>query len=154
MFASLRPHGLTPFSALLQVEAEEAKHGQRGPLVSEEAFPSLGEAIKEPAGKGKKAKKGTKLSLNEFSAFSAGRARQQPSDKEILLSLPKGSSGLPKEDRDSKGLGGGFKDYGGNRGERGELMEGGSKLSAALGVIWRRYHNHLVDYFMVQLFNI
>lgn len=74
--------------------------------------------MKEPkGGKGKKGK-GTKLSLGDFNAFPVGRSRQL-SDKEILMQLPKGSSGLPKEEG-AKGLGGGFKDYGGNRGERGE----------------------------------
>ncbi len=92
-------------------------------MVSEEAFPSLGEAVKEPKAKGKKAK-GQKLSLSDFNAFPVGRSRQL-SDKEILMQLPKGSSGLPKEERDSKALGGGFKDYGGNRGERGECGDGG-----------------------------
>ena len=28
------------------------------------------------------------------------------------------------------------------------------KLSAALGGIWRRYRNHVVDSFMVQLFDV
>jgi hypothetical protein len=86
--------------------------------VSEEAFPSLGEVAKKDV-KGSKKGKGTKLSLSDFAAFPVGRSRQL-SDKEILLQLPKGSSGLPKEDRDGKGLGGGFKDYGGNRQQGGE----------------------------------
>lgn len=113
-------------ACLLQVEAEEAKHG---PLVSEEAFPSLGESSKQPGGKSSKKGKGTKLSLSQFGAFQVGRSRQL-SDKEILLQLPKGSSGLPKEERDSKGLGGGFKDYGGNR-QGGELDDGGSLHAGA-----------------------
>eukprot|EP00879_Flechtneria_rotunda_P001240 GHRR01001387.1.p1 GENE.GHRR01001387.1~~GHRR01001387.1.p1 ORF type:complete len:544 (+),score=208.12 GHRR01001387.1:96-1727(+) len=94
-----------------EVEQEEAS---RGP-VDEEAFPSLGEAIKASGQKtaGKKGKP-VKMGLGEF--FSAPVGRRPPqSDKEILLQLPKGSSGLPREERDPNALGGGFKDYGGNR---------------------------------------
>jgi hypothetical protein len=87
-------------------------------MVSEEAFPSLGEAIKQPQPKGKK-QKGQKMLLSDFAAFPVGR-RAQMSDKELLMNLPKSSSGLPKEERPSGALGGGFKDYGGNR-QQGEL---------------------------------
>lgn len=92
----------------MQVEAEEAKHG---PAVSEEAFPSLGEAVKQPPARGKKSK-GVKMDL---AAFQAGSRRAPVSDKELLLQLPKGSSGLPKEERESGALGGAFREYGGNR---------------------------------------
>lgn len=81
--------------------------------MNETAFPSLGEAIKQPAKSTKKGK-GTKLNLADFNAFPVGRSRQ-PSDKELLMQLPKSSSGLPKEERGASGLGGGFKEYGGNR---------------------------------------
>lgn len=62
--------------------------------------------------------------MSDFAAspFVASR-RAQPSDQEILMQLPKGSSGLPKEERDSKALGGGFKDYGGNRQQGGGWKE-------------------------------
>lgn len=102
--------------------------------MSEEAFPSLGEVSKQPSGKGKKAK-GTKMTLGDFGAFQAGGRRQQLSDKEILMQLPKGSSGLPKEERNSKALGGGFKDYGGNR-QQGEFCDGGHLLLAGCMLAW------------------
>eukprot|EP00882_Tetradesmus_deserticola_P004896 GHRQ01005159.1.p1 GENE.GHRQ01005159.1~~GHRQ01005159.1.p1 ORF type:complete len:166 (+),score=33.57 GHRQ01005159.1:133-630(+) len=104
--------GIKPGSWAEDVEQEEAKNG---PLRDEEAFPTLGEAIKqEPkAAKAGGKKKPVKMGLTDF--LGAQTARRTASDKEILISLPKGSSGLPREDRDSKGLGGGFKDYGGNR---------------------------------------
>jgi hypothetical protein len=104
--------GIKPGSWAEDVEQEEAKNG---PLRDEEAFPTLGEAVKqEPkAAKGGGKKKPVKMGLTDF--LGAQTARRTASDKEILMALPKGSSGLPREDRDSKGLGGGFKDYGGNR---------------------------------------
>jgi len=46
-------------------------------------------------------------------ATPVGRSAQ--SDKEILMNLPKGSSGLPREEREPGALGGAFKDYGGDR---------------------------------------
>lgn len=125
---------------LLQVEAEEAKHGTAGPLVSEEAFPSLGESSKQPGGKQSKKGKGAKLSLSQFGAFQVGR-RAQLSDKEILLQLPKGSSGLPKEERDGA-LGGGFKDYGGNR-QQGELGDGGSFHAEAVACLHALLQGHV-----------
>lgn len=98
------------------VENEEARIG--GPLKDEEAFPSLGEAVKAGAGKGAKtSKKGKplKMGLNDFLAAPSRRTAE--SDKELLMKLPKGSSGLPREERDPNALGGAFKDYGGERGE-------------------------------------
>jgi hypothetical protein len=92
------------------VEAEEARHGPR--LASEEAFPSLDEAVKAVPGKSKKAKP-QKMSIAAFQA--AGSRSRQLSDKELLQQLPKGSSGLPKEEREGGALGGAFRDYGGNR---------------------------------------
>ena len=59
------------------------------------------------------------MNLSDFNAMSVGR-RSQPSDKELLMNLPKSSSGLPREERGSSALGGGFKDYGGNRQQGGE----------------------------------
>lgn len=95
-----------------EVEAEEVK---KGPMVDEEAFPTLGEAVKSAPQKGKASKKGkgTKMGLNEFMSASVGR--KPISDAEILMQLPKGSSGLPREERDPNALGGAFKDYGGDR---------------------------------------
>lgn len=105
--------GIKPGSWAEDVEQEEAKNG---PLRDEEAFPTLGEAVsKEPkASKAGGKKKPVKMGLTDF--LGAQTARRTASDKEILMALPKGSSGLPKEERDSNALGGGFKDYGGNRG--------------------------------------
>lgn len=96
-----------------EVEAEEVKSG---PVVDEEAFPTLGEASKAPQPKGKAAKKGkgTKMGLNDFLSVQAGR-KGQASDAELLMQLPKGSSGLPREERDANALGGAFRDYGGDR---------------------------------------
>jgi hypothetical protein len=102
--------GIKPGSWAEDVEQEEAKNG---PLL-DEAFPTLGEAVKEPkAPKAAGKKKPVKMALGDF--MSSSSARRTASDKEILMALPKGSSGLPREERDSKALGGGFKDYGGNR---------------------------------------
>jgi hypothetical protein len=89
------------------------------PMGKEDAFPSLAAAAKEPAGKKKKAKA---VPLGAFLGGSASAAaRSAVDEKSILLSLPKGSSGLPKEERESGGLGGAFRDYGGDRG-------GGSRI--------------------------
>jgi hypothetical protein len=111
--------GIKPGSWAEDVEQEEAKNG---PLRDEEAFPTLGEAVKqEPKGaKTGGKKKPVKMGLTDFLGAQTAR-RTAINEKEILMALPKGSSGLPREDRDSKGLGGGFKDYGGNR-------EGASRL--------------------------
>ena len=74
------------------------------PMGKEDAFPSLAAAAKEPAGKKKKAKA---VPLGAFLGGSASAAaRSAVDEKSILLSLPKGSSGLPKEERESGGLGG------------------------------------------------
>jgi hypothetical protein len=104
--------GIKPGSWAEDVEQEEAKNG---PL-RDEAFPTLGEAVKQDpkAVKTGGKKKPVKMGLTDFLGAQTAR-RSAPSDKELLMALPKGSSGLPREDRESKGLGGGFKDYGGNR---------------------------------------
>ncbi len=82
--------------------------------LKEEAFPSLAAAVKEVPSK-KKAQKGKPVPLGAF--LGGGAANRAPvDDKSILLSLPKGSSGLPREERESGGLGGAFRDYGGDRG--------------------------------------
>eukprot|EP00878_Enallax_costatus_P003374 GHUV01003583.1.p1 GENE.GHUV01003583.1~~GHUV01003583.1.p1 ORF type:complete len:420 (+),score=113.52 GHUV01003583.1:116-1261(+) len=107
-----------------EVEAEEVK---KGAMVDEEAFPTLGAAVSKDSKKGKGAKKkGTKMDLGSFMSASLSR-KAAASDAEILLQLPKGSSGLPREERDPTALGGAFRDYGGEggfrRGDRPEREE-------------------------------
>lgn len=79
----------------------------------DKAFPSLAAAVKEPAGKKKVRAK--PVPLGAFIA-GGGAARTAVDEKAILLSLPKGSSGAPREEGAPGGLGGAFKDYGGDRG--------------------------------------
>ncbi|GBF92139.1 hypothetical protein Rsub_04486 [Raphidocelis subcapitata] len=89
--------------------------------LKEEAFPSLAVAAKEVPKKKTKAKP---LPLGAFlSGPAANRAAQD--DKAILLSLPKGSSGAPRDE--SAALGGAFRDYGGDRGGGGFRAGGGSR---------------------------
>ncbi len=103
--------GLKPGSAWAdEVDLQEAK---RGVLADEEAFPSLGEAIKAPVAKTTKKPKAMKMDLGTFMA--AGARRSALTDDEIRRALPKGSSGLPREEREAGALGGAFKEYGGNR---------------------------------------
>ncbi len=110
-----------------QVDEEEE---QNGPL--DQAFPTLGEAVKVVQKVGKKKTKGTTLSLNEFmtapvqrpGVFAAGSAARgavrATEEKSIMLSLPTGSRGkVEGEEQPSGGLGGAFSQYGGDRG-RGE----------------------------------
>lgn len=93
-----------------EVEAEEVK---KAAAVDEEAFPTLGAASSNEPKKGKAAKKkGTKMDLNAFLNAPASR-KTAVSDAEILMQLPKGSSGLSRDDPSA--LGGGFRDYGGDR---------------------------------------
>lgn len=54
------------------------------------------------------------------------------------MQLPKSSSGLPKEERDPKQLGGAFKDYGGNR-------QGGRWLELDAGVMPVQHLTCLTD---------
>ena len=83
-------------------------------------FPSLREAA---AGKSKKKNKGTTLSLSEFAGYGPGR-RQAPAPEpkgltpaEIMM-LPSGPRERSAEELDrTRGLGGGFRSYGG--GDRG-----------------------------------
>ena len=92
-----------------EVDAEEERNG---PLAGDaEDFPTLGQAVNQPK-KPKEKKKPQKMALGSFIS-SVGRAA--PSDLEILAQLPKGSSGLPREERDPNALGGGFREYGGDR---------------------------------------
>lgn len=104
--------------------------------LKEEAFPSLAAAAKEVPSKKKSKAKPLPLGafLSASAKASASGSRSALDDKAILLNLPKGSSGLPKEDREAGGggLGGAFKDYGGDRGgerERERLIEPWAYLS-------------------------
>ena len=117
---------------------EQEQHGNlpAAPLaLKEEAFPSLAAAVKEAPSK--KKTKAKPLPLGAFlsaGAKSSGSARSALDDKAILMNLPKGSSGAPREDREgggSGGLGGAFKDYGGDRGG-GELPPPLSSLPSSL----------------------
>jgi hypothetical protein len=80
--------------------------------MKEEAFPSLAVAAKEVPKKKGKAKP---LPLGAFLGGPASN-RAAMDDKAILLNLPKGSSGAPREEREGGALGGAFRDYGGDRG--------------------------------------
>ena len=112
------------------VAHEEAQTG--APLVApvnEAAFPSLDQAMKAaPPGKAKKGK-GVKMSLQDFTSGSAVPFRSQGppkmTDEQIRLLLPTGSRGKVEGEDDPNALGGGFKDYGGNRGERGDRGDRG-----------------------------
>ena len=103
-----------------EVEEAEQQNGGSLPNVNEEAFPSLSAAAAKPEPKGKKKQK-EKLSLGAFLAGGAagGGARQSArapaDDSSLLLNLPKGSSGIRDTDREAGGLGGAFKEYGGQR---------------------------------------
>lgn len=81
------------------------------------SFPSLGEAVKQ--GQPKK-KKGQKVHLGEFLAVPARTTvgPRGPSDQDILASLPTAPRGERGDDAGAdSGLGGAFKEYGGNRGK-------------------------------------
>jgi len=88
----------------------------------------LSEAVKQAPGGGKK-KKGQKMDIRTFMQQAPGPApggrfvapggRGAPmSEKEILLSLPTGSRGKVEgeEEAGPPGLGGAFREYGGDRG--------------------------------------
>lgn len=87
-------------------------------------FPTLGEAAKAPPPAKKKAK-GQKLGLGQFLAAGGGPApppvTSRVTDADILRLLPT----APRADRDPDeanamgALGGGFREYGGDRGNRG-----------------------------------
>ncbi|KXZ54883.1 hypothetical protein GPECTOR_4g955 [Gonium pectorale] len=103
-----------------RVETEEATHGA---LANNSDFPSLNESAKMPQQPKAKAKKGAKLNLGEFLAMPTGSrgdfGDKSLQDKAILLSLPTAPRGGPREEGDGRpagGLGGGFRDYGGDRG--------------------------------------
>eukprot|EP00798_Chlamydomonas_sp_ICE-L_P032786 gene32786-33851_t len=100
--------------------------------VPENDFPSLGEAAKAP--KAAKKKKGTTVQLGQFMSMPSGKtsgpAAFRPTsnsaslnDKDILANLPSGPRPRdPNEPEDAPargGMGGGFKEYGGDRGGRG-----------------------------------
>jgi len=98
------------------VDEQEHAGTLAGPplALKEEAFPSLSAAAKEAP---KKKGKGKTLPLGAFLAGAErGGARAAADEKAILLNLPKASSGAPREEREGGGLGGAFRDYGGDRG--------------------------------------
>jgi hypothetical protein len=104
-----------------EVEEAEQQNGGSLPHVNEDAFPSLSTAATKPAPKGKK-KNTEKLSLQAFLTGGAAGggartgARAPADDSSLLMNLPKGSSGKRDDDREGGGgLGGAFKDYGGQR---------------------------------------
>lgn len=94
------------------VDEQEQSGNLAAPVAfgKEEAFPSLSAAVKEAP----KKKKAQKLSLNQFLSAGAGGGSRE--DAAILSALPKSSSGAPREERGAGGLGGAFKEYGGDRG--------------------------------------
>lgn len=102
-------------------------------FAQEESFPTLGAAASMPQPTKKDKKKGgkpAKMSLADFNsgattgsykargpsggAYSSGYGRSKPNDDDILSQLPKGPAGYVQEEQG--GIGGGFKEYGGNRG--------------------------------------
>lgn len=91
-------------------------------------YPTLGEAVKAP--QAKKKNKGTKVDLATFNktptasaVFTGSAMRAGPSrgsEKDILLSLPTGSTGrVEGAEGAAPGLGGGFTAYGGQAREGG-----------------------------------
>jgi hypothetical protein len=100
------------------VDEEEAQHGVAAPLpLPEDDFPSLGAAVKQGKDAGAKTKKpkGQKMDLGVFLGGAARHAApSRNNDNELLMALPKASSGLPREEGGGR-LGGAFKDYGGQR---------------------------------------
>lgn len=99
-----------------QVEEEEAQNGV--PLL-DEAYPTLGESVKQAKeAPPKKKKQQQKMSFSEFMGVPGGArgGSSRTSEKEILMQLPKGSSGVKPEEREPGSLGGGFREYGGQRG--------------------------------------
>ena len=83
--------------------------------LDDDAFPSLGAAAtSKPKGK----KKAQPVPLGAFLGGGAAARRGPVSDKEILLALPKSSSGIGADEAGAPGgLGGAFTQYGGDRGE-------------------------------------
>mmetsp|Transcript_6077 Transcript_6077/g.15072 ORF Transcript_6077/g.15072 Transcript_6077/m.15072 type:complete len:557 (-) Transcript_6077:911-2581(-) len=82
------------------------------PAANDDDFPSLGAAAKAAPKPAKK--KVQKMSLAEFTGAAKGAP---PVSADILAMLPKSSRGkVDGEEPAARGLGGGFKDYGGDRG--------------------------------------
>jgi hypothetical protein len=110
----------------VEAEAEAGGGKIEAPPADNAAFPSLGEAAKQAP---KQKKKGQKMDMRTFMqqaggppAPSSGRfvptsGRAPVNEKEILLSLPTGSKGRVEgeEDAGPPGMGGAFRDYGGDR---------------------------------------
>eukprot|EP00983_Pelagomonas_calceolata_P009617 311159-Pelagomonas_calceolata.AAC.1 len=99
------------------------------PPTDDAAFPSLGEAVKQAPQGGKKKSRGQKMDMRTFMQQAPGPApvagrfvapgRAPMSEKEILLSLPTGSRGRVEGEEEAGppgGMGGAFRDYGGDRG--------------------------------------
>lgn len=76
---------------------------------ADEAFPTLGAAAKAPPPKKKEKAKPVKLGLQDFIKGSG------PSEVELRMQLPTGSRGKVDGEESATGLGGAFKDYGGER---------------------------------------
>lgn len=106
-------------------EAEAGTLQVNVPAPDNAAFPTLGEAAKQPP---KSKKKGQKMDIHTFMAntpsgpaSSAGgrfvvAARLPPSARDILASLPTSSRGKVEGEEELGGMGGAFRDYGGDRG--------------------------------------
>ena len=100
----------------------------------EEAFPTLGQAVTKG---GKKKKEKVTIPLAEFASGGYGASRGRSafdSSKGLsvdeMMALPTGPRARDESEDGGRGLGGGFKDYGGYRGgrrdgERGRDREGG-----------------------------
>ncbi|KIY92024.1 hypothetical protein MNEG_15938 [Monoraphidium neglectum] len=101
------------------VEEQEQSGTLAAPAVApykafkEEAFPALSAAKEAPKKKGK----AKPVPLGAFLGGSAAAsARTNLDDKAILLALPKSSTGAPREEGQGGGIGGAFREYGGDRG--------------------------------------
>ncbi len=113
-----------------QVEEEEKDQGGEieaptsKPMASfshEQAYPSLGEAVKKKDSKKDKKAKPQKMNLADFqTSYKPPSASRRPaaSDDKILSSLPTAPRARDDDEPASGGMGGAFKDYGG-RGDRG-----------------------------------
>jgi hypothetical protein len=146
---------------------EEAAPPPPLPTFSEaQAFPSLSAAAAMPQPTKKDKKKGgkaVKMSLSDFqsaapstgvfkprAAFAAGGASRAPlgggnsflsNDDAVLKNLPKGPAGYDPEEASNNRLGGGFKEYGGNRGGGQSAISASDRVTS----LCRRTSNTSVD---------
>ncbi|OEL38053.1 Eukaryotic translation initiation factor 4B1 [Dichanthelium oligosanthes] len=116
------------------LDAERAEEEEREAAAG---FPSLREAAAGAGagGKSKKKNKGTTLSLSEFAGFGPGRRQTTAPPPEPrglspaeMMMLPTGPRERSADELDRpRGLGGGFRSYGGGPGDRGGFDDDGRR---------------------------